>query len=563
MNKTLLIFCCLFAMAQSAFALNVQSRKPLLPYGEADTLVSTAIRDPDTLTLGLATGFDLHPFSFTNSAGLLSSRSIVKYAFTFDLGASYAFNERLALSLGLPFHVSNNIESLANLAMETPLSMGDIMLSVAVNAIPADSNPRGFGLSVVPFLSLPTGSSSNFMGDASATGGFIVAGDVDLNGHYIGMNLGMRFRKEENFQDLRVAQEFLYSLAYRHAIIADQEFNGFVEFDGSTVMNDFFQKANATPMEVKVGLSKKVFSDDNPLTIKLVNGFGVGKGYGSPDYRFVVSLSYDHLLPRTRVIEKTVTVERVQKVEQRLKDLTIYYPTGVSQVDPFYDEKIAGIATVMRENPDMGPLYIVGHTDDVGKDAYNRNLSEQRAQQAFDSIVGHGLDPKQIIKFGMGESYPVAPNTSDDNRALNRRTVFTFQKPEYLNEAGGMATPPSVPVVSPAIEREIPAAPLPPQEDVGQPDKAYPGFVDDDSEATGIITEETHVHEKTEIKKGRAARQAVKEDRAASRQKRIKKRDRHDSSPQSIKGKSFRPKKNEVIEKDLSEKDSFDEPFVE
>lgn len=64
---------------------------------------------------------------------------------------------------------------------------------------------------------------------------------------------------------------------------------------------------------------------------------------------------------------------------------------------------------------------IVGHTDDVGDDAYNMNLSMQRAKSVRDYLVSKGLDPNKIVTTGMGESMPIASNSTPEGRAENRR----------------------------------------------------------------------------------------------------------------------------------------------
>jgi OOP family OmpA-OmpF porin len=66
-------------------------------------------------------------------------------------------------------------------------------------------------------------------------------------------------------------------------------------------------------------------------------------------------------------------------------------------------------------------IEVVGHTDDVGDDAYNQELSEQRAMAVRDYLVAAGVDGSKIATVGMGESMPVASNTTDEGRAENRR----------------------------------------------------------------------------------------------------------------------------------------------
>ena len=64
---------------------------------------------------------------------------------------------------------------------------------------------------------------------------------------------------------------------------------------------------------------------------------------------------------------------------------------------------------------------IIGHTDDVGDDDYNQDLSEQRAEAMRDYLVSTGLDPSKIVSWGAGEKQPIASNRTDEGRAENRR----------------------------------------------------------------------------------------------------------------------------------------------
>jgi OOP family OmpA-OmpF porin len=62
-----------------------------------------------------------------------------------------------------------------------------------------------------------------------------------------------------------------------------------------------------------------------------------------------------------------------------------------------------------------------GYTDNTGSVAYNQGLSERRAKAVRDYQVSRGVPASQLITRGLGESDPVATNTTRDGRALNRR----------------------------------------------------------------------------------------------------------------------------------------------
>ena len=68
-----------------------------------------------------------------------------------------------------------------------------------------------------------------------------------------------------------------------------------------------------------------------------------------------------------------------------------------------------------------------GHTDNVGSEAYNQRLSEERARAVKSYLVGKGLSPEMIAAEGKGEAGPIADNGSATGRAKNRRTEIEFQ----------------------------------------------------------------------------------------------------------------------------------------
>lgn len=67
---------------------------------------------------------------------------------------------------------------------------------------------------------------------------------------------------------------------------------------------------------------------------------------------------------------------------------------------------------------------IAGHTDSVGPEAYNQQLSERRAQAVKDYLVANGVPAQEFTVVGYGESMPIATNDTAEGRALNRRVVL-------------------------------------------------------------------------------------------------------------------------------------------
>lgn len=78
------------------------------------------------------------------------------------------------------------------------------------------------------------------------------------------------------------------------------------------------------------------------------------------------------------------------------------------------------VASALADAPQIR-VEVAGHTDARGSDAYNQKLSERRAQNVVDYLVGKGIAPERLQAAGYGESAPVADNETDEGRELNRR----------------------------------------------------------------------------------------------------------------------------------------------
>lgn len=84
---------------------------------------------------------------------------------------------------------------------------------------------------------------------------------------------------------------------------------------------------------------------------------------------------------------------------------------------------------------DNTELLIVGHTDSVGRESYNQNLSERRADSAADYIISKGIAAHRVDTEGRGENEPIADNDTEAGRQENRRVeVAIFASDEYISE---------------------------------------------------------------------------------------------------------------------------------
>ncbi|MGL5562638.1 MAG: OmpA family protein [Tannerellaceae bacterium] len=92
-------------------------------------------------------------------------------------------------------------------------------------------------------------------------------------------------------------------------------------------------------------------------------------------------------------------------------------------------------AQSLNENPDTN-IKIVGYTDNTGKVDYNQLLSEKRAKSVYDYLRAQGVGASRMTYEGMGVHDPVASNSTEDGRALNRRVeIIILPSQKMIQEA--------------------------------------------------------------------------------------------------------------------------------
>ncbi|MGE0681467.1 MAG: OmpA family protein [Candidatus Binatia bacterium] len=96
-------------------------------------------------------------------------------------------------------------------------------------------------------------------------------------------------------------------------------------------------------------------------------------------------------------------------------------------------DKVARIASVLKDRAGNRRVAIEGHTDAIGSEAYNQVLSKHRAESVTRELAHDGVREARLVTRGFGERYPVAPNTREDGadnphgRAKNRRVEVIIE----------------------------------------------------------------------------------------------------------------------------------------
>ncbi|MBK9072598.1 MAG: OmpA family protein [Myxococcales bacterium] len=132
----------------------------------------------------------------------------------------------------------------------------------------------------------------------------------------------------------------------------------------------------------------------------------------------------------------------------------ISFEMGDARIKKSSNATLKEAVRVFRKYPELR-ISIIGHTDDIGTREENLDLSKRRAEAVKWWLVDRGIMPERIEAFGKGPDEPKVPNTSPQNRELNRRIEF-----QLIIAPPVVAPPPSAPpAAAPAAPKAAPAAP--------------------------------------------------------------------------------------------------------
>lgn len=119
-------------------------------------------------------------------------------------------------------------------------------------------------------------------------------------------------------------------------------------------------------------------------------------------------------------------------INKPIKLSDIYYEFNSAELNDSSKTSLNELVKIMKDN-DKITVELSAHTDNIGTDEYNLDLSQRRAQSCVNYLISEGVPSSRISAKGYGESMPIAPNTikgkdNPDGRQLNRRTEFKVLK---------------------------------------------------------------------------------------------------------------------------------------
>src|SRR5207245_1697273 len=390
------------------------------------------------------------------------------------LGASVALFGRFELGLTLPVLVAQSASSndLLGTLIAPGGGIGDVRL------VPKAQLWRSeiLAVAVAAPLTLPTGNGDAFLSHGSVTLTPELRVESDALPVRVAASSGIVLRRGREFANLAVGNALTYGLAGELPFSwLGQRLTALATLAGEVEL----QQGGAVerPMELLAALRWQLPGN---LQFTFGGGPGLTNGYGTPRYRVFAGIGFDPAqavrrsrprppmlvhdspmrapapvppppvepeaplpvpvaldeeppappmppLPSVAMVLAAAPTPGLQRVVrnghlallaqvQFAHDAATILPVSL----PLLDE----VVKVLRDAPEIRKVRIEGHTDGRGKPAYNRRLSQRRAESVLRNLVTAGIAASRLRAKGFGPDRPLVPNDTVANRAKNRRVEF-------------------------------------------------------------------------------------------------------------------------------------------
>jgi large repetitive protein len=137
--------------------------------------------------------------------------------------------------------------------------------------------------------------------------------------------------------------------------------------------------------------------------------------------------------PKKQLVK--ITDDKLEIIE------SVYFKTDRAVIEPRSFALLDNVAAVLKTH-DTLHIQVEGHTDSQGDDAYNKGLSQRRAEAVVAYLTKKGIAADRLIAMGFGEEQPIADNRTAQGRAQNRRVVFTVLGSDGKVQTRVQGTPP-------------------------------------------------------------------------------------------------------------------------
>ncbi|MCC6278249.1 MAG: OmpA family protein [Oligoflexia bacterium] len=311
---------------------------------------------------------------------------------------------------------------------------------------------RSGGMALIASTNINLIGNNPYSGENSGPiANFELAGDTTLGRVALGANFGYRMRspgrKYANFPVEPYGNQYIASVAASY-LFPKSDIKLITELFGSlpTTKTNANTDNSQTSGEFLAGVK---YDASRAIALHLGAGSRIITGNASPDWRVYAGLNWVfgpfwgkkviYKAPKIKALYVEEEEEKPfeQPVEEEIPQV-VFVPSDVlfafgsdRTVEEVVDTKNAlqDLVDEMNKPPRVLRVVVVGHTDSIGSDKYNLELSQRRAETVRKYLIDkHRMNGAIIQSQGAGESQPVADNGNFQGRRLNRRVEFKIYR---------------------------------------------------------------------------------------------------------------------------------------
>lgn len=347
-----------------------------------------------------------------------------------DLAAGVAVHRRLQLDVSMPV-------SPFSTGLDGPngFLVGDLRVGATVPVVELTGD-HGLGVSLSPWVEIPTGSPEALFGNMGVGGGGELSAAVRSGRWTVGGSAGYAVRPDVQVKNLKGTDQVTGGLSMGFA--PTETWGMTAELLGATSLAG---DGAVPPVEARLISRNHV---GGGLSVLYGGAVGLTSGIGASDWRAFAGLSFspprkqDEAIPAqapeiapvpevvAEVAPPVVEAPEVRQVPELPAPTRFAF---ASSEIPGSDLRVLEEAARALLAADAWRIEVAGHTDAVGPELFNQGLSERRAQAVVDHLVAQGVDPRLLVLRGYGETSPAATNDTAEGRAVNRRVELRILEP--------------------------------------------------------------------------------------------------------------------------------------
>lgn len=260
---------------------------PAMSDGDFITTMGPQIQGKNKWRAFTQADYGYRPFEATNAGARV--RGIIDHLLIQNFGLAFSLVEKTEFEIMLPVIWINEFSTPDVLAtnFSNKMGVGDLYLRTRFQILP--ENKLRPGLTLVPFLTLPTGNEHQYTSNANPTGGLhLVLGKSIAHKYSLGFNLGLTAREPVTFLDYTT--KFLVSGSFAAKAEWTSWFSTTVDVYTSTKVKSPFQKVASSPIEALSQIAFKI--PESKWKLSLGGGYSLLRGSGMPLFRGILGLSY-------------------------------------------------------------------------------------------------------------------------------------------------------------------------------------------------------------------------------------------------------------------------------